>query len=319
MMGICKLCGQHKSLQYSHIIPAFAVRWLKETSLTGYLKTLKSKVRVQETRRVYLLCGDCEQILSRDEKTFCENVFIPYHERNQQQFEYDSWLRRFIVGLHWKVLVTKEEKYPAGAEAAFGKAESDWRQFLLGQTASPGDAEFHLFLSDVVENSTDALPKKINWYLARGLDVTPVYSDAGMAGVYAMVVRTLTFSDLTPNPDRDKMVGTQIAERGVLRTPQRVDAELGSFIVGRAKAIEQFPKTLSERQKQKLYERVSKEPEKYLRSESVRAFEADMRLKEKMHKQLLRKEMKRRMKGRDRNNLCFCGSGKKYKKCHGKM
>jgi len=35
-------------------------------------------------------------------------------------------------------------------------------EFLLGQSASPGDAEFHLFLSDVVEDSTGALPAKIN-------------------------------------------------------------------------------------------------------------------------------------------------------------
>jgi hypothetical protein len=286
MQGICKLCGQQKTLQYSHIVPAFAVRWLKETSLTGYLKTLKSKVRVQETKRVYLLCSDCEQILGRDEKTFCEEIFIPYHEHNQQRFEYGSWLRRFIVGLHWKVLVTKEQTYPAEAEASYTKAESDWREFLLGQSASPGDAEFHLFLSDVVEDSTGDLPQKINWYLARGFDLTPMYSDAGMAGVYAMIVRTLTFSYLTPKAAQDKTVGTQIVEHGVLRTGQEIERRLGSFIVGRAKTVEQFPKTLSARKREKLFERARKEPEKFLQSESFRAFEADRRLKEKMHQKL---------------------------------
>jgi hypothetical protein len=313
MQGTCKLCGQQKTLRYSHIVPAFAVRWLKETSLTGYLKTLKSKVRVQETRRVFLLCGDCEQILGRDEKIFCETLFIPYHEKNQQQFEYGSWLRRFIVGLHWKVLVVKEETYPAEAEAAYAKAEADWRQFLLGQSASPGDAEFHLFLSDVVEDSTGELPQKINWYLARGFDLTPIYSESGMAGVYAMIVRTLTFSYLTPKAAKDKMIGTQIAEEGLLQTGQTIQRSLGSFIVGRAKAIERFPATLSERQKAKLFERARKEPEKVFRPESFRAFEADQALKEKIHRRLA----ERPMKGRERNLPCPCGSGKKYKKCHG--
>src|SRR3989442_232905 len=84
-------------------------------------EAFKSKVRVQETKRVYLLCADCEQILGRDEKIFCEKIFIPYHEKNQQRFEYGSWMRRFIVGLHWKVLVTKEESYPAEAEATYAK------------------------------------------------------------------------------------------------------------------------------------------------------------------------------------------------------
>jgi hypothetical protein len=211
------------------------------------------------------------------------------------------------------VLVTKEEKYPAEAEAAYAKAESEWRQFLLGQSGSPGDAEFHLFLSDVVEDSTGELPQKINWYLARGFDLTPIYSEAGMAGVYAMIVRTLTFSYLTPKAAKDKMIGTQIAEEGVLQTPQTIQRSLGSFIVGRAKAIERFPATLSERQKAKLFERAREEPEKVFRPESFRAFEADQALKKKMRRRLA----ERSMKGRERNLPCPCGSGKKYKKCHG--
>ena len=317
MQGICKLCGQQKTLRYSHIVPAFAVRWLKETSVTGYLKTLKSKVRVQETRRVHLLCDDCEQILGRDEKTFCEKLFVPYHEKNQQQFEYESWLRKFIVGLHWKVLVTKEETYPAKAEAAYKKAELEWRQFLLGQTKSPGEAEFHLFLSDFIQDSSHELPRKTIWYLTRGLDVTPMYSDAGLAGVYAMVVRTLTFSFINPKVAPDKMIGTQIAESGVLKTPQTIQSSLGSFILGRAKIIDQFPATITPRQKQKLMERARIEPETFLRSESARAFEADRSLKEKMQQRSVERKLMEPMKGRERNSPCPCGSGKKYKKCHG--
>jgi hypothetical protein len=243
MEGICKLCGQQKTLQYSHIVPAFAVRWLKQTSLTGYLKSLKSKVRLQETRRIYLLCKECEQILSCDEKLFCENIFIPYHKQNKQQFEYGSWLRRFIVGLHWKVLVAvKSEKYPPEIEAIYTKAELEWRQFLLGNAASPGDAEFHLFLSDVVEDASSELPRKINWYLSRGFDLTPIYSETGMAGVYAMIAKTLTFSYLTPKADSsDEMIGTQINEQGVLQTGQTIQSRIGSFIIDRAKVIERFP------------------------------------------------------------------------------
>src|SRR5713226_7142097 len=146
MQGICKLCEEQKTLQHSHIISAFAVRWLKETSATGYLQSLGSKVHLQETKRLHLLCADCEQLLSKDEKTFSEKIFIPYHEGNQDTFEYGSWLKRFIIGLHWKVLVTKEDRYPAHAEAAYAKAEQDWRPFLLGQSASHGNAELHLFL-----------------------------------------------------------------------------------------------------------------------------------------------------------------------------
>jgi hypothetical protein len=64
--------------------------------------------------------------LSKDEKTFCEKIFIPYHEQGQSVFTYGPWLKRFIIGLHWKVLVTKEEQYPDYAEAAYAKVEPEW-------------------------------------------------------------------------------------------------------------------------------------------------------------------------------------------------
>lgn len=318
MQGVCKLCGQQKELQYSHIVPAFAVRWLKETSVTGYLKSLKSKVRLQETRRVYLLCSDCEQVLSRDEKLFCEKIFIPYHEKNGQEFEYGPWLRRFIVGLHWKVVAVKEEQYPAKIEALYARAEQAWRPFLLGSTETPGIGEFHLFLSDIIKDASDELPKKINWYLSRGFDLTPIFSDTGMAGVYAMIVKTVTFSYLTPpSGETDNMVGTQISEQGVLKSPQTIQSRIGSFIVGRAKAIEKFPKTLTDRQKEKLFEKARTEPEEILRSESFRTSSADAYLKENFRRRAVAAALRRGMKGRDRNAPCPCGSGEKYKRCHG--
>jgi SEC-C motif len=312
------LCGQHKTLRRSHIVPAFAVRWLKETSATGYLKSFKSKVRVQETKRVYLLCDDCEQILGCDEKTFCEMIFVPYHEQNQHQFDYGPWLRRFIVGQHWKVLVTREEKYAPEIEAIYDQAESAWRQFLLRNAASPGIGEFHLFLSDLVDDTTGTLPEKFNWYFSRGFDFTPVFSEDGMAGVYAMIVKTVTFCFLTPRPAGDETDGTQINECGVVKTGQTIGKKLGTFIVGRASMVDKLPKTLTPRQKQKLFEKARQEPEKFFQSDAARIAEADMRLKTKSRARLLRETAKLDMKGRDRNSECPCGSGRKFKKCHGR-
>jgi len=208
-------------------------------------------------------------------------------------------------------------KYPADIEAIYDTTETEWRQFLLGQIASPGNAEFHLFLSNAAVDSTGQLPEKMNWYLARGFDLTPFHSELGVAGVYAMLAKTLTFSYLTPPADEEKMIGTQIGEQGVLQTPQTIHKRMGSFIVDRAKLIEQMPKTLTERQKAKVFERARNEPEKFLQSESFRAYEADRNLKEKIHQRLAGREAKQRMKGRDRNSPCPCGSGLKYKKCHG--
>jgi hypothetical protein len=318
MQGTCKLCGQQKELQYSHIVPAFAVRWLKATSLTGYMKSLESKVRLQETKRVYLLCSDCEQLLGKDEKVFCEQLFIPYHEQGQTTFKYGPWLKRFIVGLHWKVLVTKEQKHPSHAEEAYAQAEQDWRQFLLGQSPTPGNAEFHVLLADFVENASDELPERINWYLARGFDLAPIFSDSGMAGVYAKILKITTVSYLIGKGAEEKWDGTLIADEGVIKTGQTVKSAIGSYIIERAKLIEQFPKTISPRQYAKLMERARLEPEKVLATESYRTHRANEALKERLNRRLMAGERRhRRMKGRDRNSPCPCPSGIKFKKCHG--
>jgi hypothetical protein len=90
---------------------------------------------------------------------------------------------------------------------------------------------------------------------------------------------------------------------------QTIERRLGSLIVERAKIVGQFPKTLTARQKVKLFERVRKEPEHFLQSEGFRALEADRVLQEKMKHKLIKKAAKRWMKGRDRNAPCPCGSG----------
>jgi hypothetical protein len=104
MIGKCKLCGRNTTLILSHIIPRFAVKWLKRTSLTGFFRSVTSATRLQETKRDYLLCSDCEQLLGKDERRFKEWMFSPYHYLKQQTFTYEDWLLRFVVGLHWRVI-----------------------------------------------------------------------------------------------------------------------------------------------------------------------------------------------------------------------
>ena len=88
-------------------------------------------------------------------------------------------------------------------------------------------------------------------------------------------------------------------------------------MINRAKIIDQFPKTISARQHEKLLEKARKSPEEILQSESFRTANADMQLKEEFRRQTAANALRRGMKGRERNMPCPCGSGQKYKKCHG--
>jgi len=315
VLGQCKLCGRDADLRLSHIFPRFAVKWLKKTSATGYVRNVTSTRRQQETKREYLLCGDCEERLSRDEKTFCEVVFLPYHECGQQAFEYGPWLRRFLAGLHWKVLVTRNPKdWPENAEQIYTAVEVELREFLLEQSPAPGRAEFHIFFADVLEDADPPLPAKTNWYLARAFDATPTYSESGVVCCYAKLLKLLTWMFLTPrNLNKENWQGTLVLEQGRLQTPQTIHtAGMGPFLVHRIAAIEQAESKLSREQIDRIMESATSNPGRLLSSESYRVHRADRELRQR---QTLRSQARKLGKGRDRNQPCSCGSGLKFKKC----
>jgi hypothetical protein len=311
----CRLCGRNNQLQLSHIIPRFAVKWVKDTSATGYLKSPYSNKRLQESERVHLLCRDCEQLLAVDEKQFCERIFIPYHEQGQRSFQYENWLKKFLVGLHWRVLATRENTERTAADIVYSRFEQEWKRFLLGESTDAGPAEFHMFFADVISDSSGPMPEKINWYLARGCDLTPTFSDSGSAGSYAKLVKIITVAFLTRrNVEDERWEGTLVEESGFLRTPQSMrTASFGPFIEERARNIESASRNLTARQTKKLLEIARREPERMLASETYRTFLADGQMRRRrLNNQSIP------IKGRDRNQPCRCESGLKYKKCCGR-
>jgi hypothetical protein len=79
----CRLCGETKELQESHILPGFGYRWMKETSATGYLRFgPQPNRRVQDGVKVFLLCADCEQRFNLWETQFANRIFHPMTQSN---------------------------------------------------------------------------------------------------------------------------------------------------------------------------------------------------------------------------------------------
>jgi len=217
--------------------------------------------------------SDCEQLLGRDEKQFCEQIFIPYHERDQQAFRYGSWLRRFVVALHWKVLVTRNLVYPQGIEIAFSDAEKDWRRFLLGESDSLEKSDIHIFFLAVIKDASGPpLPTKMNWYFARSIDSTPFHSESGNAGVYAKLVKIMTVSFLTVRDrERERWKGTEVHEEGMVSSPQSIETlSLGPFLEERARIVEHSSGQLTPRQREAFYREALRDPGRISASESAR-------------------------------------------------
>jgi hypothetical protein len=148
--GQCRLCGVESNLQLSHILPAFAIRWLRESSGTGHVRRSDSpNLRVQDGEKRHLLCISCEGLLNQSETTFAGALSHPYTNGKSTEFDYGPWLLRFCVSVSWRVLLfqrdeTSLKSYAPDTIARFNAAESAWRAFLLGQRPNPGLFQQHL-------------------------------------------------------------------------------------------------------------------------------------------------------------------------------
>lgn len=178
--GQCRLCDAESDLHLSHIVPAFAYRWLRESSGNGHLRSGSSpNQRVQDGPKRYWLCTICEGLLSRSETSFATKLFFPYTDDEATLFIYGEWLLQFCVSVSWRVLQFHKEEgslknYEPDAVARIAKAEATWKAFLLGQEPNPGPFQQHIFPLDAIESistGTRDLSPNINRYLMCTIDV----------------------------------------------------------------------------------------------------------------------------------------------------
>jgi hypothetical protein len=101
--GKCALCNKVTELEESHIIPKFVFKWLKETTPTAIRNLGTPNKRVQDGFKEYLLCHECEDLFNKWETKFCEQVFLPIHDK-PAPIKYGPWALKFAVSVSWRVL-----------------------------------------------------------------------------------------------------------------------------------------------------------------------------------------------------------------------
>src|SRR5260370_1622941 len=149
MESQCALCRAVGPLCGSHIIPAFVARWLKETSVTGFLRGVtQPNRRAQDFPTRRLLCGMCEQRFSVWEAKFAEGVFRPFHDGVRLVFRYEEWLLKFAASLAWRCQATGDldqlAVYPQHVEP-FALARRELASFLLDEKARVPRYRHNLF------------------------------------------------------------------------------------------------------------------------------------------------------------------------------
>lgn len=281
----CALCLQSNELRESHIIPAFAFRWLRSRSLTGHVRHSDNpNLRVQDGAKMPMLCADCEQLISKDENAFSSKLFRPILADDGQVF-YQQWLLRFAVSLSWRVLNycygrNPESDYTEEQKKAAGDAEAIWRDFLLERRPHPGIFEQHLMIfTPLTGIPPSQLPNNINRYLLGGIEMDIVGGQRSMM-TFAKIGRFAFFGFIqTPS---GKWTNTKIhVGNGRIKAGQfEAPTSIGDFLISRASgAWNDVHNEMSPKQRQKaqdeLKRAIMRDPAAFVSSDHGKAMLAD--------------------------------------------
>lgn len=278
-MGECRLCGETRELQNSHIIPRFVIRWMKKSGPTPFLrKAVDPDTRIQDHHEK-LLCEDCEQIFSDWEGKFAAQVFYPYVRDQKEEFEYEEWLHKFVLSISWRLLVSEMAVWQEGEHSKNEVVEErldTWEAILLGKKSISEDpSNHHIFFTDKIDivRSDPEAPSGFEVYMHRNIDGTSVYGE-NQIHTYFKFPRILFFSTIVPS-EPSGFTGTRIEEEGVIKPPQELGDLWGGFLSGRANIFGQV--SMSESEKEKVQDRILEDPERYFESDYFEAQIAEMR------------------------------------------
>lgn len=282
MLGNCKLCQKEAKLEVSHFIPKFVGKWIKKTSITGYLREVHEvKKRAQDTAKEHWLCAECEGLFSTWESCFAKEVFYPYVDDSEARANYAAWMSKFCASLSWRTLTfirskntleTKTPEYTASLDAA----ERHLANYLLGDAANLNQYEQHVFPLDRIESTSESdLPANINRYFLRVIAMDIV----GNSENYFIYTKLPSFIILgaVKSHELNKMRSSRIGLRSGRLSPRKYVFPTGlmEYISDKAIMIKEAQAKIPKHQQDKINDQVLKNPEKTVNSKQFEAFMHD--------------------------------------------
>lgn len=183
----CALCGCEAELELSHILPKFLFRYQKKSSPTGNIRSVVNPNRiVQDGEKVSFLCGECEDLFSRWETSFANNIFYPYEKGEKFEFSYNSDLSKFLASLSFRCLKLSyaENRLDYISDTLISyvpKALNNLSRYLLGESPHPNEQRQHLVLLDIAQSSSGYIggirESEFNLYTTRAIEYDVVTND----------------------------------------------------------------------------------------------------------------------------------------------
>ncbi|MCP3956071.1 MAG: hypothetical protein GY697_28230 [Desulfobacterales bacterium] len=280
-LGTCALCCENRELKESHIVPAFVWRWMKETSVTGFLRHGEApNLRKQDGYKLFLLCSDCEQRFGLWENQFSRNVFIPFNKRSKLN-SYGPWLLKFSTSISWRVLTFFKRELDSDHCNSNIQLEADealetWKQFLLDDRPHPDKFQQHMLPVGLISNNNDPkMPENINRYIQRSVDIDLACSKKE-AFIYVKMgsIFLIGFINmLHPNQWRDTKIHIK---RGSLQKKHlTIPQALSNFIYLKSRRAKKSQEKISDRQWERIGSDYSKKMDAFAESEMFKAINQD--------------------------------------------
>jgi hypothetical protein len=272
MNGICRLFGKETILCESHLIPSFAIQYMKATGSRHLRKASNPNLRLQDGIKIPLLGSAAEQLFSRREKWFAENVFYPYMNRSQTAIAYDENLYFFTISFLWRVLVFHLDFIPSFKQfdgiKKLLEVEVEWRRFLTEMKYPSNFPDVQLFLTDRVAYSTEDLPG-LDYYTSRACDVAIVFTpEMDYLAIYGKFLRFVFWSVVANDlpayhgETRVNPIG------GSLMVPQNLkDDHFFDFLINRTRQFEELPGP-SQTQQEIILKEILANKEKFFNSDA---------------------------------------------------
>jgi len=286
-LGTCRLCGETRELQDSHILPAFVYKWLKETSATGFMRFgQEPNKRVQDGYKARWLCLECEQRLNAWETQFATRVFHPMNEDGSAKVRYGNWLLKFSASVSWRTLLMMRENqwlhdFSDQQREAVDQGLETWGAFLLGKQPHPGRFEQHLIVLGAIDGEGSTLrevPANFNRYILRTVDLDVVRSSS-TAFVLSKMGKFFVVGFIDVLYPR-QWVGTKInATLGTVGGANcTLPRQFGEYLIEEAHRFAAVQRKVSDKQWARMDETMWRDLDRVARSGSMEAMRHDVRL-----------------------------------------
>ncbi|ATD02142.1 hypothetical protein ACQKC7_10160 [Pseudoalteromonas tetraodonis] len=284
MNGTCKLCKNPSALEKSHFIPKFIGKWLKKTSITGYIRE-KNEVhkRAQDLAKEYWLCGKCEDLFSDWEREFSLKIFYPFINDSTTRMPYGNWLSKFAASLSWRTLTfirSKNLKDETSKSKDYLKnldgAELALANYLLGKTDNLFQYEQHIYPVEAIDtHNVDNLPRNINRYFLRNIAMDIIGNDSETY-IYTKLPSFIILGVIKTNASKI-IRSSRISIKGDVLKPRDYTFPDGiaEYIFEKAEEISKIYDEIPVKQLEKINKFISDNPDKVIESKLFQAIQHD--------------------------------------------